>query len=112
MEVWKDIKGFEEKYQISTWGRIRNIKTGKIIKPYKNNKGYLKVSLYKNGEYVKKRVNRLVALAFIENPYGLPMVNHKDGNKENNSITNLEWTTDEYNKIHAKNLRKGVINVR
>lgn len=108
LEIWKDIEGFEGKYQISTWGRVRNVVTGDHIKPYKNEKGYLKVSLHKDGVGHKKRVNRLVALAFIDNPYGLPMVNHKDGNKENNSISNLEWTTDEYNRIHARKLREGI----
>ena len=104
-EIWKDIEGFEGRYQVSTWGNVRGVQG--ILKPYRNEKGYLKVSLAKNGKYYKKRVNRLVALAFIPNPYELPQVNHKDGNKENNSITNLEWTTDEINRKHAILLRKG-----
>ena len=99
-EIWKDIEGFEGLYQVSTWGNIRGARG--ILKPYKNNKGYLKVGLFKNGKDHKKRVNRLVALAFIPNPYNLPQVNHKDGNKENNSFTNLEWVTDEENKEHQK----------
>ena len=107
MEVWKDIEGFEN-YQISTWGNVRNRK-GQVLKPYYNSKGYLKIGLTKNGKSHKKRINRLVATAFIPNPYNFPQVNHKDGNKENNSVTNLEWTTDEINRKHAELARKGQI---
>ena len=110
MEIWIDIKGFE-KYQVSSWGRVRN-SFGQIIKPYKSEKGYLKVELWKNGEGFKKRVHRLVADAFIENPQGFPQVNHIDGNKENNSVTNLEWVTDKANKNHARMLRKFAEEIR
>lgn len=110
MEVWKDIEGYNGKYQVSSWGRVRNAESGNILKPYKNGKGYLKVGLSVGHRITDKhRVNRLVAKAFIPNPMNLPQVNHKDGNKENNSITNLEWTTDEINKKHAALLRKGKI---
>ena len=110
-ELWKDIDGFEGKYQVSTWGRVRSLCNNKvrILKPYKNEKGYLKVQLCLNGKSKKFRVNRLVATAFIPNLYDLPQVNHKDGNKLNNSYTNLEWTTDEINKKHASMLRRGII---
>ena len=108
MEVWKDIDGFDG-YQISTWGNVRNAR-GQILKPYENSKGYLKVGLSVGKRTTDKhRVNRLVAKAFIENPYNFPQVNHKDGNKENNSVTNLEWTTDEINRKHASLLRSGQI---
>ena len=110
MEIWKDISGFNGKYQVSSWGKIRNAETGKVLKPYENSKGYLKVGLSKGKKSEKKRVNRLVAMAFIENPNDLPQVNHKDGNKKNNSVSNLEWVTDSRNKEHAKNLRRGEIN--
>lgn len=109
MEIWKDIEQFEGKYQISTWGRVRNAQTGTILKPYTNSKGYLKVYFYKDGKKYKMRINRLVAQAFIPNPHNLPQVNHKDGNKENNSYTNLEWMTNRDNTLHAINLRKGVL---
>lgn len=105
-EVWKNIDGFDGKYQISTWGNVRN-RSGKILKPYKNKKGYLKVGLFSDGVVHKYRINRLVATAFIPNPFKLPQVNHKDGNKQNNSITNLEWVTDAMNKEHAMKLRRG-----
>lgn len=106
-EIWKDIEGFEGKYQVSTWGNVRNAIKGNILTPYVNEKGYLKVGLAMGGKAHKKRINRLVAQAFIPNPYGLPQVNHKDGNKQNNSITNLEWTTNELNQKHSKLLKKG-----
>ena len=109
MEIWKDIEGFEKRYQVSSWGRVRNKLTKGIVKPYVNSKGYLKVGLwYSRGKTAKFRVNRLVAAAFIPNPYSLPQVNHKDGNKMNNSITNLEWMTNEENQRHAMILRRKV----
>lgn len=106
VEIWKDIEGFEGRYQVSSWGRIRNAITKCIIKPYKNEKGYLKIGLAQGRKSIKFRVNRLVALAFIPNPYNLPQVNHKDGNKANNTFTNLEWITNDENQIHARALRK------
>ena len=111
MEIWKEISGYNGKYQVSSWGRVRNAETGNILKPYKNGKGYLKVGLMVKGKKnpEKHRVNRLVAKAFIENPNNLPQVNHKDGNKENNSVTNLEWITNSDNMKHAKAQREGVV---
>ena len=110
MEVWKDIDGYFGKYQISSWGRVRNAETGRILVPYRNKKGYLKIAFSVGNTSTKKhRINRLVAIAFIPNPDNLPQVNHKDGNKENNSVTNLEWVSDSANKKHAKMLRNGEI---
>lgn len=107
MEIWRNIEGYYGKYQVSTWGRVRNAETGKVLKPYRNRKGYLKIGLLEIGNKIPKkhRINRLVAKAFIDNPNNLPQVNHKDGNKENNSVTNLEWVTDNENKKHAKEQR-------
>ncbi len=104
-EIWKDIDGFDGRYQVSSWGNIRNVRG--IMKPYRNKKGYLKIDLCKDGERYKKRVNRLVAEAFIPNPYNLPQVNHKDGNKENNSVSNLEWCTNKENHEHAAMMERG-----
>lgn len=104
MEIWKNIDGFEN-YQVSIWGNIRN--KNRILTPYVTQKGYLKIGLSKNGKNYKKRVHRLVAEAFIPNPHNLPQVNHKDGNPKNNSITNLEWCTNQENKSHAMKLRSG-----
>ena len=103
MELWRDIEGFPN-YKISTWGRIKNRK--KILKPYMTEKGYLKINLYNNGMCSKNRVSRLVATAFIPNPYNLPQVDHIDGNKRNNSITNLRWVDNDTNHKHHEDLRR------
>ena len=99
-EIWEDINGYDGKYQVSTWGRVRG--ASGIMKPYKNHKGYLKIGLLKDGKRNKHRVNRLVAQTFIPNPSFLPEVNHKDGNKENNSVTNLEWVSGSMNREHDR----------
>lgn len=108
MEIWKDIAGYEGLYQISNYGNIRNSK-GRLLKYYENHKGYYKVGLNKNGKNSKFRVHRLVAQMFIPNPHEYPQVNHIDGNKQNNNVTNLEWCTNTENQIHAVKMRKGII---
>lgn len=104
-EVFVEIKGFDG-YFISNFGRILG-KSGKILKTYENYKGYLKVGLVVSGKKstVKKRVHRLVAQAFIPNPDNLPEVNHKDLNKQNNRVDNLEWVTGEENRKHYNNIK-------
>lgn len=99
-EIWADIEGYDGKYQVSSWGRVRGARG--IMKPYENHKGYLKIGLIKDGVKTKHRVNRLVAQAFIPNFRNYPEVNHKDGNKKNNSVTNLEWVTGKQNREHDK----------
>ena len=103
MEEWKDIKGYEGYYQISSYGYVKNIKTGNIIKGDTNNIGYKRVWLYNP---VKKRffIHRLVALHFCEGYQDNLVVNHKDGNKLNNSSENLEWVTRSENDLHAYKL--------
>lgn len=103
-EVWKDVKGFEDIYQISNKGRLKSFKRMKdgYILSTKNSKGdYLSVVLeYKDlKRYV--RIHTLVAEAFIPNPYNKPQVNHKDGDKQNNCVENLEWVTEKENIRHA-----------
>lgn len=102
-EIWKPIQGYEGRYEISTLGRIRSYaqsKTGKIRTGNINKHGYLTTVLYnKEKEKSEYLVHRLVAYAFINNPGNLPQVNHKDENKQNNCVDNLEWCTNDYN-IH------------
>jgi hypothetical protein len=107
----KDIVAYGDRYEVSNLGRVRNVKTGKYLKGELHSKGYLRVQLYgedrKNKRYF---VHRLVGLAFIPNPDNKPQVNHKDGNKQNNEVTNLEWATVQENGQHASDT--GLLNVR
>lgn len=101
MEIWKDIKGYEGLYQISNLGKIKSNK--KILKPYINKKdGYAYIGLHKNKNNKVLKIHRLVAQTFIDNPNNLPQVNHKDENKTNNSIDNLEWCSAKYNITYSQ----------
>lgn len=109
-EVWKDIKGYEGKYQVSNLGRIkslsyRNTGISKILVP-KINKGYYEIGLYLNGIRKMFFVHRLVALTFIPNPNNLPQINHIDEDKTNNCVDNLEWCTQAYNNIYGTRLER------
>lgn len=102
MEVWKDIKGYENKYQISNLGKVRNTNTKKLYITSIDTRGYYRINLYNNlGEYKTFRVHRLLGIAFIPNPNNYPCINHIDGNKANNDLSNLEWCTHQQNTIHA-----------
>ena len=92
-EIWKTAQGT---YEVSNLGRLRNAKTYKILKQHDDKDGYL--------YYGSLRINRLVALAFIPNPENKPTVNHIDGDKHNNNITNLEWATLTEQQQHAYKL--------
>lgn len=109
-EEWKDIRGYEGLYKISNAGNVmsceRYVKVcggGKrlikpqILKQFKCPGGYCEVNLWKNNRQKTTMVHRLVAEAFIDNQLDLPEVNHKDENKENNSVNNLEWCTSKHN---------------
>ena len=96
MEIWKTIKDYEQ-YKVSNLG---NVKRNKILKQ-NTRVGYFAVNLCKNGKMKTLQVHRLVAQAFIPNPNNLPQVNHKDGNKKNNKVENLEWCSAKYNVRHA-----------
>jgi hypothetical protein len=99
-EVWKDINGFEGLYEVSNYGRVRTIKTQLIRSPFFHKKKYLKVTLRRKDHKKHYRIHRLVAQAFIPNPDNKAEVNHKDFNKINNHVNNLEWTTQEENTNH------------
>lgn len=100
-EIWKEIeiKG----YYVSNFGNIKG-RSGKILKLHTNKNGYFNVTVYPNGKHNGckcLKIHRLVAKAFIPNPNNLPIINHIDGNKLNNNVSNLEWCTYSYNTKHA-----------
>lgn len=105
-EVWKDIPGYEGIYMVSNYGRILSVerkdKNGyrrgsRILIAHKSNRGYKHLGLSKDNKVVQFLVHTLVAMAFLENPYNLPIVNHKDENPSNNFYKNLEWCSYKYN---------------
>lgn len=104
-EIWKDISGYNGVYQISNLGRVRSCegKSGdySIRAPRFCGKGYRSITLHDSGKRRYFLIHRLVAEAFLENPHGFPQVNHKDGNKQNNCVNNLEWCTNSENMNHA-----------
>lgn len=119
MEQWEVIKDFP-KYAISNYGNIKSLywqnnvngklyTREKLLTAIKRNDGYLKVNLH-NDEYKGRGkgceclIHRLVAEAFLENPKNLSEINHKDGNKENNKVSNLEWCTRQENVLHSYKL--------
>lgn len=109
-EIWKDIGGYSGDYQISNLGRVKSFKKknhGKILKLGKDGCGYYRIGLMKHGKRVTEKVHRLVACAFIPNPENKPEVNHKDSNKTNNAIKNLEWSTHHENAIHCFSIGSG-----
>lgn len=114
--MWKDIPGYETLYEVSSTGKVRSkereitrkdgihyFKCERVIKTYLLN-GYERLCLYKNGKQKQFLIHRLVALAFIEKEDGKDLVNHKDANKLNNNVDNLEWCTIKENNNHARNL--------
>lgn len=106
-EIWKDIKGYEGIYQISNHGRIKSFKQnseGYILKNTNKYGWYFTVNLVKGKARETKRIHRLVAEYFIPNPTGKPQVNHIDGNKQNNHVSNLEWVTSKENMHHCATL--------
>ena len=98
-ETWKVIH-LNTNYEVSNLGRVRN-KKGLLLKPQKTEKGYLRVDLSKDGKTKHYKVHRLVASAFIPNKNNLPQINHKDENKQNNRVDNLEWCDNWYNSHYG-----------
>lgn len=109
-ETWKDITGFEGKYQISSFGRVKSlsrkcgtvIRKDKIINPREHTSGYQIVSLGSDYKYKNYYIHILVAKHFIDNPMSKPQVNHIDEDKKNNNMDNLEWVTRSENMTHNK----------
>lgn len=110
-EVWKNVKGYEGLYEVSTYGRVRRLTVRdnkpdfRILKKHYTNRSMC-VTLFKHGKGKVFTVGRLVAMAFIDNPLGLNTVHHKDGNHANNNIDNLEWCTRGYTLNHFDRNRK------
>lgn len=103
-ELWKDIKGYEELYQISNYGRVKSYKMniyGSLRTPKQNQKGYLQINISDKNHVTKTyQIHRLVAYAFIPNTDNKPQINHIDGNIKNNCVSNLEWCDAKYNMKH------------
>ena len=120
-EIWKDIKGYEGLYQVSNMGRVKSLrnfsgvhkkyyKYEKIMKLVNNGKGYLTVMLSNNKVKKHKYIHRLVAQTFLPNPNNLPEVNHKDEDKKNNCVCNLEWCERQYNNQYGTKNKRGAEN--
>ena len=117
-EIWKPVRNYEGLYEVSNMGRVksleRTVRIGrgyrivpeKILKAEKNNHGYLQLHLYREGKRKLCRIHRLVAIAFLENHNNLPEVNHKDENKQNNCVENLEWCSRSYNNTYNDKAKK------
>lgn len=118
-EIWKDIPEYKGFYQVSNLGRVKSLKrffkTGRgriaetklrILKQADSTDGYKMVALCINGEQFTRRVHRLVAMAFIPNPYNYPVINHKNEIRTNNRCSNLEWCTVLYNDTYGNALEK------
>jgi len=109
-EIWKDIDGYEGSYQVSNTGKVRSldrkvhnyIKTGRVLKAKNNGHGYLDVSLSGKTKQKHAYIHILVAKAFIPNPNSYEQVNHKDFNKANNCVDNLEWVSRKQNLLHYR----------
>lgn len=105
-EIWKPIKNYEGRYEISNYGRIKSFPTQRrttiiILKNKLTKDGYYETTLYSEEKPKSIRNHRLVAEAFIQNIENKPQVNHKDGNKLNNYVGNLEWVTNQENITHS-----------
>ena len=112
-EIWRDVKGYENEYSVSNSGKIKSKvriynynnlsvqRDKQILNPSFDINGYFVVGLCKNGFMRTIKVHRIVAIGFLQNPNNLPEVNHIDGDKSNNKVENLEWSTSRDNKLHA-----------
>lgn len=121
-EIWKDIAEFKGLYQVSNKGRVRSLprkiwngvaywqKPIEILKPYKAGSGYFAVCLVdKNKKRNRRFVHRLVATTFLSNDKNFPEVNHRDENKQNNQVENLEWCSHKYNQNYGSQSHRGAV---
>lgn len=104
----KDIKNYEGKYAITDGGQVYSYRRNKFMKLDITKNGYVRVGLYDNGKTIHYLIHRLVAEAFLPNPNDLPCVNHKDENRQNNILSNLEWCSYEYNNTYGTRIEKAV----
>ena len=113
MAKWLPVPGFETLYEVSDEGEIRSLcgryGFNRVLKLGVGSKGYLNVSLCNKGHQKTANVHRIVATVFIPNPDGLPCINHKDGNKQNNFVSNLEWCSYQYNNVYGDRLIKSAL---
>ena len=100
----KDVVGYEGLYAVTSCGKVWSYRNKKFLEPHISNRGYFRVNLYKDGKMNHYSVHRLVAEAYIPNPDNLPQVNHKDENKTNNCIQNLEWCDQKYNNTYGNRI--------
>lgn len=100
-EIWKDVKGFEGLYKISSWGRVFSVRNNKLRSLKEDKDGYKTVGLYFKSKQTGKLVHRLVLDHFIERPTPAHECNHKDGDRGNNKLSNLEWVTRSENIRHS-----------
>lgn len=110
-EIWKDMIGHENLYQISNLGNIYSKLVNRVVKSSYDDKGYKIRTHRANGKVYVTKVHRAVALAFLPNPENKPFVNHKNGIKDDNALTNLEWVTGSENQKHNVSMnpnRRGV----
>ena len=118
MEIWRDIKDYEGYYQVSNLGRVKAVeridnkkhkRLESIKAPTKDKNGYVRISLFKNGEYKKKYVHQLVAQAFLPNPNNYTIINHKNEITDDNKVENLEWCTHKYNMNYGTRIKRQTI---
>lgn len=105
VEEWKDVLNFESLYKVSNIGNVKSLNTNENMK-FTTRSGYYNIILRKNGKRYSKQIHRLVAEAFLENKENKPIVNHKDYNRKNNNVENLEWCTQKENVNWSRNNMK------
>ena len=101
----RDVKGYEGLYAVTSCGKVWSYKRKKFLKPI-SHRGYLIINLCKNGKIEQFFIHRLVAEAYIPNTDNLPMINHKDENKANNCLQNLEWCDAKYNNNYGTRMKR------